>query len=490
MRSMSPIRILAILLCWATAASAQIVTTSERLARTSLRCDGAACESPVSVLSRHFTHGDIPRMQRYGAELLQTLARSGPTDLKTALGDVERNYYRFVWVCRDDAGTTSLQSFVVHLGEDGIVRTLPGITSSSRTQLIDVFISTDPTAVLESQYVSTPVKDPLAAQIPGFIEKTGLIGFLAGLPLARGEETAGAHPAIVTTYAVSKPRLPVSRADLKIRDTVIVPGSVSGVRSAAEELARRLSARDVRLSSCGQALAHADADAVAKGLASTACTARPGQEGGLTASEVGHCRGSLLDAVAEAFTAASTCRDTPPAPGEDPLLVVDKQFTDLLGTMRESRRTAEWKLTNAPRTRYSFGVLSAAILGRPHYTSGTVRSKIGSNGSIVIDPMPTLLTMALVNIHVRPYDSQADSVTWAERFRLFAGTTITPDFGLGGGAGVMIVRGLTADVGFANLFVRSPREGFKVGQTPPAGSSPFSAGNARAWFAGLSYSFK
>src|SRR4029079_2691873 len=92
--------------------------------------------------------------------------------------------------------------------------------------------------------------------------------------------------------------------------------------------------------------------------------------------------------------------------------------------------------------------------------------------------MPTVLTMAMVNIHPAPYDAQQDRPTWAERFRLFAGTSITPDFGIGGGAGVMIVRGLTVNVGWANLFVKTPRAGLSIGQTPPVGKAPLSAGHA------------
>jgi len=427
----------------------------------------------------------MPRLQGYASELLRTLSRSGPPQLQKALGDVQRNYYRLVWVGRDDSGgAPSLQSAVVHEGDTGAIRALPGITPSSSIQFLDVFVSAEPGAILESQYVSTPVKDPLMAQIPAFVEKTGVIGFIAGLPLARG-----ATDSVSTTYSIARPVLPLARADIKIKDTVILPGSAVGMRRASGELRDRLSIREARLSTCAQELARADAAAIASALGQESCAFPAGQTS-LDASGVNACRASLLALLEDEYKKAAGCRDATPPSGSDPLLVVDKQFTDLAGTLKETRRAAESKLSNTPRTRYSFGVLTSAIIGNPHYRGTTVRAKIGGNGSLVHDPMPTVLTMVMVNIHPRAYDPQQDQPTLAERFRLFAGTSITPDFGIGGGAGVMILRGLTVNVGWANLFVRTPREGLSLGQTPPAGTAPLSAGNAGVWFAGLGYSFK
>jgi hypothetical protein len=236
---------LAVLVC-ATAASAQVVTTSQKLARTTLTCAEADCESPIVVLSRHFSRGDMVKFQGYAAELLRTLARSAPADMKTALGDVNRNYYRLVWMCRDDSGAASLQSVMVHAGDTEAVRTLPGITSSSQTQLLDVLISADRGAVLDSQYASTPAKDPLTAQIASFVDKTGVIGFVAGLPLGRGEALAGPGRTVATTYAVARPILPLARAELRVRDTLVVPGSVSSLTAESAKLKERLSTRDVR----------------------------------------------------------------------------------------------------------------------------------------------------------------------------------------------------------------------------------------------------
>src|SRR5947208_10292982 len=98
--------------------------------------------------------------------------------------------------------------------------------------------------------------------------------------------------------------------------------------------------------------------------------------------------------------------------------------------------------------------------------------------------------MGLVNIHPRPYDATDDRLTLAERVRLFVGPSLTPDFGIGGGVGVMIVRGVTIDAGWVNLFVKTPRSGYSIGQTPPLDTTPLGVGSARVWFAGLSFSSK
>ena len=479
---------IALALAWSAAASAQVVTTPEHLARERVTCTDKDCESPVAVLSRHLTRGDVVKLQNYAAELLATLAKNGPPRLQRALGDVNKNYYRLVWECREENGTTSLKSFVVHNGEQTAIHTLPGITQKeSQPQLLDVFISANPDAILSTQYMSTPAKDPLASQIPGFVKDAKVVDFLSGLPLARGEAASG----VATTYAVARPILPLARADLSIEDTLIVPGSTASLRRASDDQARRLAARDARLSQCGQKLARADAAAVTAGLASQSCSVPADQPDGMTEAQVGLCRASLLDALADAFSELSSCRDNPDSPGPDPLLTVDKAFTDLVSSMKETRgKPVPSKLANTPRTRYSFGFLTAAVIGSPSYSDGTVRVKIGSNGSIIHDPLPTLMTMGVVNIHPRPYDSDSDRSTWAERVRLFAGVAITPDFGLGGGVGVMIIRGLSVNAGWANLFVKTPRAGFSVGQTPPPDSTGLSVGNAGVWFAGLTFSSK
>jgi hypothetical protein len=464
------------------------MTTPQMLSKATLTCQAAGCESPVAVFTRHVSRADWRTLQNYGEELLQTLSKTGPDDIRMALGDINQNYYRFVWIGRDNTGGPAVQSAIVHVGEEESITSIPGITASSRVQLIDILVSADPAAILDTQYLSTRKEDPLAAQIPAFVQKTDVLGFLAGLPLARGEDTR----TVSTTYTLSRAVLPYKRADIRIRDTIVVPGSAASLRTAGTELRDRLVIRDARLSPCAQQLAAADAEAISAAASEGSCVIPPGQAPGLTTDQANACRSAMTRRLEDTYRqAVMSCRETPPAVGFDPMTAVDKQFTDLAGTLRETRRTAETKITDVPHTRYSFGVLSAAIIGEPTYFGSAIRAKVGSNGLLIHDPLPTVLSMAIINIHPRAYDADADVPTSAERVRLFVGTTITPEFGIGGGAGFMLVRGLSVTAGWANLFIDTPRSGLSIGDVAPKTvSDPLSIGRAGVFFAGLSYSFR
>jgi hypothetical protein len=403
--------------------------------------------------------------------------------LQEALGDVARNYYRLVWVGRDDAGSPVVQTLLVHQGTVDPISTLPGIDEDPDVKLLDVFISADANAVLETRYVSTSAQDPLVAQIPAFVQKTDVMGFLGGIAALRGGPP-------VMSYTVARADLPFARASVTIRDTVVVPGTVSQLTDASRSLRDQLVIREARFSACAQKLASADVDAIASGLKEAVCTIPEGQRG-LTTEQANTCRTFLAARLADAYrSTVPACTDAAMA-GTDPVLYVDQQFADLVAKLRETRRgPVESRVVNAPLTRFSLGLLFGAVLGDPSYSDDNPRAKVGSNGIIIHDPLPTLLSMAVVNIHPRPYDP-AGNVTLAERLRLFAGTVFTPDFGLTGGAGVMIVRGLSVNAGVAWLFVKSPAEGFSIGaNTNSATGSPLQVGGAGVVFSGLSYVFK
>ena len=484
-----------LLFLWPAAAAAQTVTVPQPLARAAVPCEAAAppCETVPEVLSRHAAVGDSSTLHRYAWEVLSTLSRDAPPLLREALGDVRRNYYRFIWVDAEYAdGEPAIRTLLVHLDDvPDAPDSLPGIGVSavaSGPALIDVFASDDPDAVLRTQYISTRLEDPRPAQIPGLVEASGVIGFLAGA-VARTRGEAAGPPA--TTYSIARARLPFRRSNVTIRDTVVVPGSAAALREAATDLRDGLMIREARSSRCAQALATSHAAAIATGATQGACSAPQGQASALNAREAAACRDELLDLLAESYrSTAGSCQDTPPDAGFDPLLVVDTTFTELVESLRQTRRTSESNLVNVPRTRYSFGLLSGAILGTPTGFGSTVRARVGDEGTIVQDPLPTLLNMVVVNIHPLAYDPDRHSIGWSERFRFFAGTVVSPDFGVGGGAGVMILRGLAANVGWATLFVSSPKTGLAIGDTPLTDADPLRIGRAGVFFAGLTYSFE
>ena len=103
------------------------------------------------------------------------------------------------------------------------------------------------------------------------------------------------------------------------------------------------------------------------------------------------CKAFLLGQLEETYRRTmSTCNE-PPAAGVDPVLFVDKQFVDLVGTLKENRRPLESRLLNTPRTRFTLGGLTAAMTGSPLYGKAATRAKVGSNGTLVLDPLPTLI---------------------------------------------------------------------------------------------------
>jgi hypothetical protein len=480
-----------ILFCCPAAAAAQIVTVPQPLAKAAVPCASStpACETVAQTLSRHLAVSDSSTLHRYAWEVLQTLSTDSTFGHGSTLGDLKRNYYRFVWVDDEYAdGDPVIRTLLVHLDHvPESAPSLPGIGSSSAPQLIDIFVSDDPGAVLQTQYFSTRLEDPVRKQLPAFVQASGLVGFVAGsLGRARGE---AAVPE--TTFTIARASLPLQRASVTIRDTVITPGSAVALREAAGALRERLVLREARASVCAQTLAAADAAAIAAGVTAGACAAGPNQPAGLNARQAGACRDELIDRLEESYrTTAAACQETPPDAGSDPLIAVDARFTELVESLRQTRRSAESDLVNQPRNRFTLGLFSGAKLGAPTEFGSTVRVRVGDNGTIVQDPLPTMINMAVVNIHPWPYEPEQGPIRWEERFRFVAGTVVSPDFGVGGGAGVMIMRGLAVNAGWAMLFVNSPKEGFALGDTVPAGLDPLRVGRAGVFFAGASYSFR
>jgi hypothetical protein len=473
-----------ILLCLgvATFATAQEESRPVPLTKAAVTCPNPACEAVIDTLNRHITNATAAALQGFAFEHLQTLKSSGPEPLKEALGDIETNFYRFVWVGKDDAAQPVVRSIVVHKDARRPVDTLPGITDKSAAQLIDLFISPDPNAVIDTRYISTLIKDPLVAQIPKFIEDSKIIAFLAGVSALRGAPT-------FNTYTVSRATLPLARASVAIKDTIVIPGSAAALRTDAIAARDRVIIREARLSQCARTLAAAHAEAISEGVMQEPCTLNTNQPGVLGPTQAASCKAFLLEQLAETYRRTMTTCSEPPAAGVDSVLFVDKQFNDLVGTLKETRRPLESRVLNTPRTRFTLGGLTAAMTGSPLYGEAATRAKVGSNGTLVLDPLPTLMTMAIVNIHPTTYDASSDAITAGERFRAFAGTVITPDFGITAGVGVAIIRGLSANVGWANLFIKTPASGFAIGSSASSGS-PLQVSQAGVFYAGLGFNFK
>ena len=119
---------------------------------------------------------------------------------------------------------------------------------------------------------------------------------------------------------------------------------------------------------------------------------------------------------------------------------------------------ASFDFENAPLKRFSFGVISAYMLSLAYAPD---RIRLTEDGYYASDPPKYPLTAAILNIHPVAYDPESVKMRLAERLRLFAGVTITPDPGFCAGAGIAILRGLTVNAGVALM-------GFRMANNPRA----------------------
>jgi hypothetical protein len=144
-----------------------------------------------------------------------------------------------------------------------------------------------------------------------------------------------------------------------------------------------------------------------------------------------------------------------------------------------------WKLFNRPMTRFSFGLVSSIIAGTSFSdTRVTIQS-----GKIAEDPLSGHMPMGILNIHLFPYDADAEDASWKERFRLFVGGVLAPEFGFSGGIGFQIVRGFTVNTGAAVLLIDTLKDGEKIGLPPVNHEDPFKYGTATVFFLGVGYNF-
>ena len=143
------------------------------------------------------------------------------------------------------------------------------------------------------------------------------------------------------------------------------------------------------------------------------------------------------------------------------------------------------KLFNRPLTRFSFGVLSSLVLSS---SESSTRATIQS-GNLTEDPLRGPMPMGIVNIHPWKYDADSEDVSWRERFRLFAGGILAPDFGFSAGAGLQLIRGFSLNAGAGLLFIDTLKDGEELGEKPVDQEDPFEYGTATVFFFGVGYNF-
>jgi hypothetical protein len=137
---------------------------------------------------------------------------------------------------------------------------------------------------------------------------------------------------------------------------------------------------------------------------------------------------------------------------------------------------------NTPLRRWTYGLLAGGVA----WSKARDRAKVESN-VLSADPLPPTLTMAIVNVHPKPYDESRPRMSSEERLRFFGGTVLTPGFGVGAGVGVGLVRGFAVNAGATAFLTRRLREGDSFGAAPRDENQAMRLGLGTAVFLGVSY---
>jgi hypothetical protein len=166
---------------------------------------------------------------------------------------------------------------------------------------------------------------------------------------------------------------------------------------------------------------------------------------------------------------------------------VDKQFRALAVNALSTSAELDMTFKNRPLTKFTFGA-GGAVIAEGHLNH--VRAKVDDkSGNLVSDPLPRVMTMAFVNWSPAGYDESSARISAAERVRPFFGAALTPDFGIVGGANVLLARGIGVLGGIGWLFGKGA-DSAEIGQPPAAKEDPFKLAAARSIFVGISYNYK
>jgi hypothetical protein len=153
---------------------------------------------------------------------------------------------------------------------------------------------------------------------------------------------------------------------------------------------------------------------------------------------------------------------------------------------------ADFTFQNAPWRRWSFGLVSACLLGTGYAAE---RVRLTDDGYYADDPPKNPLAAAILSFHPAAYDPDAAAMGWAERLRLFTGVVLEPDMGLCAGAGIGLLRGLAVIGGVAVMGVQTPRDprqvtvGGRLKTLPGDPDAPFKTAWKAVGFVGMGYSF-
>jgi len=277
------------------------------------------------------------------------------------------------------------------------------------------------------------------------------------------------------------------RAKIEIKDTVTIPDlrTPAQVVKSADELADGFIKRDALLSPPTKELALK----IEQAFEEEDCFLHPGVEC------FSNLRKYKIDAIfVDVTTAAQSCSSRRPRPENCPpfedtdlklAISARNSFVQIATAEKAKDYSATTTIQSSRLNRFGFAAVTSVIL-RAYHSDDRVKV---ANGKLAKDPLAGNLTMGAVNIHFVPYDPEAEHMSVSERFRLFAGGVIIPNFGAGGGLSIGIIRGLSFNVGYAQLLISKlgPNESL---DTAPKSTNPFKVGTAGVTFVGAGFNFK
>jgi hypothetical protein len=403
-----------------------------------------------------------------------------PDGVPAAL-DYTARYVVLVWVGSGPSGRPQVMRAVVHSpAPDLYSADLPGVSGFTEVLLAS---SLDARAV--SLYTSTREKDPFIEQLPEFVKaifaplSTTIAGIRGGAQGATRE--AVLEPKLAVT--VSGVVLPISRASVraqtKVKDLVSQEDFRDAVTAIGTTLlfdgaGRSTKARDQVKALVTELPLNAK---VSCGPPAASATESP-------LSRTKECRDALDQVLKKAFDKAA---EGAPAAELAAIVDVDKQFRALAVNALSTSAEIDMTFKNRPLTKFTFGG-GGAVIADAHLNR--VRTKIDDKtGQLVSDPLPRVMTMIFVNWSPAGYDEAAASISLPERVRPFFGVSLTPDFGVVGGANVLLVRGIGIVGGIGWLFGKGA-DAEAIGKPPAATADPFKLEVARSLFVGISYNYK
>jgi hypothetical protein len=286
---------------------------------------------------------------------------------------------------------------------------------------------------------------------------------------------------------VYAPAIPHRRADISVHDLIYTPVTEDRLTDASQDLADDLTASRGRTSPCAASLATAYAQVFADMSKDVRITSIFSAQASVFRDRLNNALDDARDSLLQDPT---QCPEGAASGAGNAIGKVDDTFRRLVEGLGTNVASGETELHNRPPDHISFGFLTAARFGTPHYE--VVRARTADDGTLTQDPLPRLISAVIVNWHPLGFHDELISFGSRGNLKVFTGATISPDFGVVGGLGYSPIRGLAANVGYAVMWCNAPRPGVPLHEPlpPEVSSDPFQSARAGSWFWGLSYSFQ